>query len=675
MEQREKRARRLRALEWCLWALAVAAVSLSLALARIETCDYVSIDGDFQSYNVFRRMLAGQTPYVDFVNYIGMAPVWVNLPLVALHNTFAGSLFVTNFTSNVLFSITVLLWVWLITKSRPAAMLASVFFTKFVSSGLMATIFGPALGGYWSGLFQSLYAPGNSMRIARLFLAFLLAGLGLVWLRWKKASPEGAALQTAFARLPACGVLGALAGAGLVWSSDFGLAAAFCLTMLFLLEQALRLWAGARAFFARLGVYAAGFAAGLLACACLVTGFHPGAWLQNLAATGDWQYFYFSGTGGKALLLYVFTTPRLLLFAAPCAAFLIWCLVRLWQKKLTDRQLLLGFVAFTILAATGAYVLSGSGYNFKEALEGYFWLAVFALAGRGLLWLTRRVARRRDMALRATCGALALALAALAGLDAARWPSTARSGQYLAALDGYTTYQKALVELPAITGGEPVFSMYATGLEAVEGTFQPTGCDYIIHALGDGRRAAYVSAFAEGGWAWAQTPRMDLENWLTVQNWDVYRHLWAGYERCYATEYSWLWRACEDRSLPVEAEVSVQRQSESRWTVTVSAPAGESFTADLYIRWESGFTSAGGAFLSLGRSLVGCAVPLFGDMPGVAGYFPASGEAYIPVRVENGQGTATLWSADENFTELTITEARFERALPALDLYEQEAAQ
>ena len=165
---------------------------------------------------------------------------------------------------------------------------------------------------------------------------------------------------------------------------------------------------------------------------------------------------------------------------------------------------------------------------------------------------------------------------------------------------------------------------------------------------------------------------MDLENWLTVQNWDVYRHLWAGYERCYATEYSWLWRACGDRSLPVEAQVSARRQSDSSWTITVTAPAGESFTADLYLRWESGFTGPWGAFLSLGRSMVGCAVPLFGDMPGVAGYFPASGEVYIPLRVENGQGTATLWSADENFTELTVTEARLERALPALDLYEQE---
>ena len=82
-----KRIRCKQVLLWLAWGLAVAAVSLSMALGRVSVCDYVSINGDFQSYNVFRRILAGQTPYLDFVNYIGMAPVWINLPLVALNNT------------------------------------------------------------------------------------------------------------------------------------------------------------------------------------------------------------------------------------------------------------------------------------------------------------------------------------------------------------------------------------------------------------------------------------------------------------------------------------------------------------------------------------------------------------------------------------------------------------
>ena len=665
-----KRIRCKQVLLWLAWGLAVAAVSLSMALGRVSVCDYVSINGDFQSYNVFRRILAGQTPYLDFVNYIGMAPVWINLPLVALNNTFAGSLFATNFTSNLLFSATVLIWVYLVVRRLSAAMVVSAALTKFVSSGLLATVGGPA-GAYLTRLFQGLYSPGNSMRIARLFLPFLLAGAALLWLAARGAQAEGQALQRRLADPKPCLLVGGLAGAGLLWSSDFGLATAFSVTVFFLLVQTAH-WQGARAFAGRLALYAAGLGAGCLLAACLVTGFHPGAWLSSLGDTGVWQYFYFNGTSGQALVLYVLTNVRLMAFALPYAGLFVFSAVRLVQKRLSDRLFLLAFLGFCILTASGAYVLSGSGYNFKEALEGFLWLGAGALILKALLHLTVSFACWQERALGGTVAVLAVGLAVLAGRDLLAPPP--QTGEYLPTLGGATTYHKALVETPALTGGEPVFSLYATGLEAVEGTFQPSGCDYIIHALGADRRQKYLDCFVQGAWRWAQTPRLDVENWLTIQNWDVYRHLWAGYERCYATEYSWLWQAGGDRSMDIEAEVSARPLGRQRWEITVEAPGTEDFTADLLISYESGFTGAGGALLSLGRSLVGYAAPLFGDMPGVGCYLPASGQAYLPVRVEDGRGAATIWSADENFTWLQVEEAEFIRALPARDLYTGDSA-
>ena len=670
MLTKEKQKLRLKALEGALCALGLLAVSFSLALARVETCDYVSVNGDFQSYNVFRRMLAGQTPYLEFANYVGMAPVLLNLPLVALKNTFANSLFVTNFTSALLFSVTVLLVFWLITRSRPMALAAAVFFVKFCSSGLLATLFGPSLGGYWTNLFQSLYAPGNSMRIARLFLPFLLVGAALIWLKARRCTLEESALQTSLERPAACLVLGAAAGLGVTWSNDFGLACLFCLTVLFLLLQALRLWRGWRPFAARLGVYLAGALAGGALSVCLATRFHPLAYLRFTRDVGGWQYFYFNGTGGRAMLLYLLETPRLWLFALPVLAFLVWCLVRLWQKRLTDRQLLLGFVFFAILAATGAYTVSGSGYNFREALEGYAWLALFALAARGALWLTKRAPRLRDGALRFAACSLAAVLAVLAVRDAAAWPNAEHRGRYIEGLGGWCEYTGALVDAPALTGGAPVFSAYATGLETVEGAFQPTGCDYIIHALGEGRRAAYLEEFARGEYPYAQTPRLELENWLTAQNWDFYRQLWAGYERVSATEYSWLWRKCGSRALPVEASAAVEQLDEGTVQITVAAPGGGTFTADLFFAYDTQFTSGWGALLSLGRRMVSAGTPLFGDMPGVGANLPASGQAYLPVRVENGVGTVTLWAQDSEFVRLTVHSAQVVRALPAMDLYE-----
>ena len=149
-----------------------------------------------------------------------------------------------------------------------------------------------------------------------------------------------------------------------------------------------------------------------------------------------------------------------------------------------------------------------------------------ALMLKALLHLTVSFACWQERALGGTLAVLAVGLAVLAG----RGPAGAAGpkGRIPACLGGATTYHKALVETPALTGGEPVFSLYATGLEAVEETFQPSGCDYIIHALGADRRQKYLDCFVQGAWRWAQTPRLDVENWLTIQNWDVYRHCGRG---------------------------------------------------------------------------------------------------------------------------------------------------
>ncbi|MEG2081789.1 MAG: hypothetical protein RR011_01010, partial [Oscillospiraceae bacterium] len=82
MKKLQEKTKIMDGLSVAFWVAAVLFTSYSFAANRVLSCDYVSINGDFQSYNVFRRMLAGQTPFVDFANYIGMAPVFVNLPFV-----------------------------------------------------------------------------------------------------------------------------------------------------------------------------------------------------------------------------------------------------------------------------------------------------------------------------------------------------------------------------------------------------------------------------------------------------------------------------------------------------------------------------------------------------------------------------------------------------------------
>lgn len=667
-----RRQQRLCRLEWALFAAGALAMSFSLALARVQSCDYVSIDGDFQSYNVFRRMLAGQTPYVDFANYIGMAPVVLDLPLAALlGGSFAASLFATHFIANLLFSITVLLVFWITTGNRPMSMLAGVVFSKLCASGLLGLAAGPKWGPYFLELFGRLYAPSNSMRIARLFLPFLWVAAALALLRLWRTGVEGCALQERLRSACACLVLGFMAGAGVPWSNDFGLACLFCASALFVLIQALRLWGGWAAFWRRGLCYLGGAAAGALLSMALCTRGQPGAFVQSTRDVGGWQYFYFNGTNGKALLPYLFTQGRMWCYLLPSLAFLLWCLVRLCRRRLTDRQLLLGFLVFVMAVATGAYTVSGSGYHFTEALEGYTWLAALALLAKGCLWLARRAGKRlwagADAALRAGAALAACLLVGLAVRDGLAWPSLPRTGQYMPGLGGFCSYTQALQEFPARTRGG-TFSVYATGLETVEGRFQPTGSDYIIHALGQ-RRTGYLATFLQGRYPYVQTPRMDLERWLTAQNWDFYRYVWANYRRCGASEYSWLWQRSAPRQLPVQAAVKLERLDDATWSITVEAPAGGTFTADVRISYDTQFTGPAGAALSLGRRMVKFVTPLFGDAPVVDANLPAcSGESYLPIRVEGGYGRAVLTACDPSYVQLRLHTAQLAQALPAMDL-------
>ena len=70
------------------------------------------------------------------------------------------------------------------------------------------------------------------------------------------------------------------------------------------------------------------------------------------------------------------------------------------------------------------------------------------------------------------------------------------------------------------------------------------------------------------------------------------------------TEYSWLWRRCGDRALPIRAQAAVEQLDGGMVQITVSAPGSETFTADLDIVYDTAFTGGWGAFVSLGMRKV-----------------------------------------------------------------------
>ena len=648
-----------------VYIIAVILVSWLFAAERAATCDYVSINGDFQSYNVFRRILDGQTPYVDFSNYIGMAPVFVNLPFVALKNTFSNSLFVTTFTSNIIFAVCVFMMMYLVTKQLEISCFVSAALAKVISTQILFRLLGPKYGWIFTERFKGLFTPSNSMRGTRSFLPFLIVIIGIaICAVYKHRTGRDIDWIDTFKSCKAVAVLGFILGVFIVWSNDYGVAAIASAFVIYIILQIFVYkftpLQFAKRFFTMLAATAGG--GGDCIGMTAVTAGHPGSYLASMAQTAQSQYFYFNGTGNVSIIKYIFTTEEMWVFIGIFLVFFGWALYRLIKGRADNSLLYLVFISLTVTAGTLVYVAGGSGFNCREPLEIYSMLMAAAFAVKFICSRFSKLGRLADY------GAMLLlcAVAAFYVLQTVTFVPQSQ-GEYIEAFDGTSTQTKALLEAAEIVGDKQVFSTYATGLETVTGTFQPTGYDYIIHALGKETQEEYVQTFVEGEYPYVQTSSLVTESWISTQNWYFYRKMLPYYTKVFQTEYSWIWARCDSRYIDAQVDITVERINDGQIKIVCTSSNTEEFVADVQMSYSTKFNNLADRLLSLDRTAVivttGCVSG--GEQSTLA--MPGTSEEYIPVLMNNGYGEATVTAAYGNGIDLDISQVQFVSAMPALN--------
>ena len=646
-----------------VYILAVLLLSWLFAAQRAATCDYVSINGDFQSYNVFRRILDGQIPYAEFSNYIGMAPVFVNLPFVALRNTFSNSLFVTTFTSNVIFSLSVFMVMYLVTKRLEISCFVSAATAKIISTQILFRLLGPKYGWIFTERFKGLYTPSNSMRGVRSFLPFLMVIIAVVAAEvYKKRSGKKLDWINSLKNCRTSAVLGFILGMFIVWSNDYGVAAIAAAFVIYIILQIFVYRFSFVQFAKRFGIMVATTAAGALASMCAVTAGHPGSYLASMAQTAQYQYFYFNGTGNVSVLKYIFTTEEMWFFIAIFLAFFGWALYRIVKGKADNSLLYLVFIALTVTAGTLVYVAGGSGFNCREPLEIYSMLLAAAFAVKIICDNVPKLAKFADYGF----AGLLCAICAFYILQTVTFVPQSE-GAYIEAFDGTSTQTKALLEAAEIVGDETVFSTYATGLETVTGKFQPTGYDYIIHALGKDTQDSYVQNFAQGKYPFVQTSSLSTESWISTQNWYFYRQMLPYYTKVFKTEYSWIWARTDSRYIDADVTVSMERISDSQIKIICTSDNKNEFVADVQISYSTDFDNLPSRIMALGRTaaVVSTGCVCGGETSSLA--MPGSSTEYIPVLMNNGYGKAVITAAYGDGISLDISDVQFVSAMPALN--------
>lgn len=623
------------------------ACAAAFGLKRIFTVDFFAINGDFQNYNVFRRLLDGQLPYTDFANYLGMGVLLLNLPFLLFSNSFASSLFITNFSTCLIYIWMVTLVVYLITKHKPFAFLMGSFAPLFEAAAGEI----PFLDFLTEGFY--LVYPGNSMRTTRAFLPFLLVGLFLLTGRLflKRGTPPP--LTARLFRPRFLLILGFVLGGCFLWSNDFGaacLASAFgLLILLYLLDREHR-W---RKKAGGLLLFVLSASVGFLCCAMLVTRGHLTDYLRFTAGVADYQFWYYGLKMNKILTLpEVFSDPMYVWMWVWFTAALGVFLFRVVKKRAEDFDLLLMFVYLSTMTASLIY-LYGSGHY---AYEGLFLTTTLLVGATLCLPLVKAVVRHVPQLFVRCCiiGLCALLLFNstmiwdYAGrLDNQRSPRYA----YVAQMRGWTKYGSSILYAADYIGDAPVFSTYASALELVTGQFQPTGVDYIIHTMGDGQRQRYLDAFLTGNYPYVTTIRGDYdryEYWARRTNWFFYRELYRRYRpSAITTDYALIWEKASGSNLvdtPSSVILSRLTDASQRILVTLPEHSGK-VIADLKISYRSSWTKDRWKEMAYKRVVsVWDGGEKFFTKDNNECYFlpPESEETYIPLVIEDGRGTLDI---------------------------------
>lgn len=636
-------------------------ICLLHALYEKSLANFIPINGTFQDFNPIRRFLAGQVPFKDFADYLGMGHLFAGTVFTVLFGgNYQGSLYAFSFLSISGLALFSLLIATAVLQNKERAI--------FLTNALLITIlvqplfFQNAIASSDSVLYALQYSikSNNSARTLRgsiLVIACFLIFIGyLIFNKWFQNK------ELKFKKYYPYILISAVAGFSFAWSNDYGIGAWLCL----LIMNTFLAFARERKLFFAIKILLLSIiisAASLFVIVEILTFGNFNSWVSFTFGTGGYQSWYFNNNTTRSY--YPFDVD--FSFVMLLQAFLVLiCLKKLFDHRgsvdACKRYGILAFLNMSCFAVVNEYKLISGGQLYEVALTVLF-ITIFMELISVILHLLESKQLQKKLIL----GSLVLSLAWLGSTakDVGKLVIFGPGGTYVPALGGnMTNLRDDLYSAHAFLNGESFFATYATAQEVMEGTFQPSGIDYIIHALGDKQRQTYLNAFKNGTFKYAATIREDYSDWsfwMQRANWYFYRELYQNWHPVFANSYEIYWERNGDGEF---------NKIENGFTIKVTA-LGETSQkievycedktvnglADVYVDYSIEKNGNLSSKFLLKRELnvtnTGVVYPEGGVYYDHNQLRPKSAE-YIPVQVVNGHGEVTITSQPEKSTILKV---------------------
>ncbi|WP_341348649.1 hypothetical protein [Paenibacillus sp. FSL H3-0469] len=629
-----------------LMTISIILLCILAGLRRIYLSDFIPINGDFQSYNGFRRLLSGQIPFKDFYFYLGLGPLYLNsFFLLLFGDNFTHSLFVTNSVTAFVFSIAIFSILKLNRISRNSALVVTFTLLAF---GLGFRDFLNIHLFFEKINLLSYATPGVSLRMQRAALPFIIA-LVLLIISKRKGKKlirnENLRIIT----------FGFLAGSCISWSNDFGISVflSICyILMILYLHWNLQ-------FVKRAALFLLGTLSGLIVFVSVLTWGNLMNWIDYnfLGVASDQFWYYMQDQNSKLLVLS--DIPRNLELICGFGILLYYS-YKIRKSNYEIKDVLLLFIFLSTLMAGYAYSLSSMKDGQFAPYYLVFYISVLSFIFHSMKKITKVSVRFVNYSKILTI--LIVAIVLVPNISKALDELNTTRGIYVKELNGYLSHYGDSLQLLSkyYVKNDEIFSTYASALDVMAGKFQPSGIDYIIHVLGDQYRKKYLESFNATDPKYVTTIREDFtywEYWAKRENWFFYKEFLENYEPVAVTEYNVLWeKTNKDLTLKAIAKVSsIQQIDGSTWEIKVTTdPIINNGIADISFDYKSMWNTNRWKGLGI-RRIVNVSDGWVNE--GQGGYnIPNAHENYnIPVRINNGEGTVRITSYPANMTDLQLS--------------------
>ena len=498
---------------------ALFAVIFAIAAKSVLPSTYFfPTDGNYQNYNIVRRVLAGQIPYKDFVIYLGLLHAYLGAFFTFIFgNNFCACTFAFNLltvTITALFS----LCLGLIRK-------LNFRFVCSVTIGMILILF----FFYSFHPFTSvthLVSVGNSAKMVR-FLPVLI-GIVSIYTILNKINNE---------KLKKV-LIGATAGVVFPLSNDFGIACAFAIALIFTLLEIFDK-STIKEKFVSMSLYITGGLSALFITLITLTRGNITKWFTVNRGISEFQSWYYPHDYIHYYFYEIYSPVLLLLITI--------ITVYLFQKFLKNK--VHEEIIFLIIFASCIFVVLETSY-----MGGTSCIIVPYIIGITLFWYIAAYFKNIEIK-NVNPNKLYLAEIFIAFLfsiimltigivDYKNFPSNPKITKSIGGK--YSNHTDAVADGIEFIKDKKVFSTYASAIEDITEQFQPSGYDYIIHALGDNARKKYLESFKLGNFDYVITQRPETtegwENWVENANFFFYKELYKDYKPIYYNDYSVYWQ-------------------------------------------------------------------------------------------------------------------------------------